>query len=107
MANLTFRAVYFKSHNEAWDGFSSELTALRRDFIDAEPAGTALTATFLHGWIDSFKRVRESIQDKLYGQGIVATREVGDKLETSCRLYLQTEAENQAQADRILERVGY
>lgn len=107
MANLEFRASYFKKHNEAWDGFSEDLSDLRARFIDAQPEQSALIATFLPGWIDSYRKVESAIEDDLLGKGVEATREVGDKLEESCRMYLRTEAENAAEADAILAKVGY
>lgn len=107
MANLTFRAEYFKKHNEAWDEFAGDLTSLLHAFANAKPENAALAGTFLLGWMESFMKVQRVIEVDLYLKGIEATLEVGDKLEQSCRDYLSMEAENQAQADMILAKVGY
>ncbi len=107
MVDLRFRAEYFKKHNEAWDGFSQDLTNHKSRFVAAKPQGASLAATFLLEWMQSYRKTEANIENDLYSKGVDATLQVGDKLEESCRNYLAVEAENQAEADAILAEVGY
>lgn len=107
MANLEFRASYFKKHNEAWDGFSTALGTQQAAAVEARPPDSAVNASLLLDWIIAFKSTADYLEGPLLERATTATRDIGDKLEATCRLYLYTEAQNAAEADRILASVGY
>ena len=106
MANLYFRASYFKAHNEAWDGFSEQLELLHGSALAARPRGAAVTASLLLNWVAAFNQAADLLEEPLLKRGADQTELVGDLLEESCRLYLATEAANAAEANRILSE-GY
>ena len=107
MPDLEFRASYFKKHNEAGDQFSADLSEQHAKALTARPPDAAVNATLLVDWIGAFKLTAGILEDSMIARGVVATRDVGDKLEATCRQYIQTEAANAAEARRILAAVGY
>lgn len=104
---LKYDAQYFKNHSAHWDQVSVQLGGTKAKATTAKAGDGALWTTLVPGFKSTHDRICSLIIDSLLKEGAVATSELADLLESTCRAYVATEADNAAQADSILNEVGY
>lgn len=102
---IKYDANYFKKHSDHWQNISDRLAVLKQNAENARVGAGALYTSLVIGFKDAHDEVCDTITQDLIANGVTATQTVSDNLIETGRAYIQREAENAAEAQKLESEV--